>query len=200
MIRAILFKLVVALACVSAVAPVSAQTGRSYRAIDWVNTRWSGYDDCSQVVFTLLADGWIYDGTTIRGKWKAEGQVLLVMWDASTQPTFRMKRVGDFTIADPASWEPGSQWERCAEAVDVPFIPTWWIENTVWSGFGDCRLTMSLAADRSVAMSNGNRGTWRVDNSVLKLLIGSGATESSFVRLGNGLVSESGRGGLTRCS
>ena len=199
MTKRICSKLLAVVAVISLIAPVSAQSGFSYRPISWVGTRWSGYPDCSQVVFTLQGDNQIHDGTTVRGRWRAEGQGINVIWGSGTQISLRLQRVDEFTIADPASRQPGSQWERCSTSGNVPFLPTWWVENTVWSGFGDCRLTLTLAADRSVTMSNGNRGTWRVDNSVLKLRIGSGATESSFVRLDNRLVSESGRGGLTRC-
>ncbi len=199
MAHGVRFKLLAALVALSLIAPAAAQSGSGYRPINWVGTRWSGYSDCSQVVFTLQGNNQIHDGTSVRGKWRAEGQGVNVIWGGSTQIALRMQRVGEFTIADPASRQPGSQWERCSPASNVPFLPTWWVENTVWSGFSDCRLTMTLAADRSLTMSNGNRGTWRVDSSVVKLRIGSGASELSFVRAGNRLVDPTGRGGLTRC-
>ena len=166
------------------VALCTANTQPEHLKDRWSDTRWSLVDSCDSDWIHLAPGGLVLRAGKLDAKWDANGDGVLI--SGSKDGALVMEPDGQFQMI--SSTEPADIiWYKCDRNADRPFLPESYLQDSLWSGFGDCRITIRLEKNGAVNVSNGRSGSWSVSSSEVTLNTDGLRAPMKLVRSGDEL-------------
>jgi hypothetical protein len=150
----------------------------------WSDTRWSLVDSCDSDWIHLAPDGSVLRAGSSDAKWDANGNGVLI--SGGKDSPFVMEPDGPFQLIS-STGSADLIWYKCDRNADRPFLPESYLQDSLWSGFGDCRITIRLARNGAVTVSNGRSGSWSVSSSEVTLNTDGLKVPMKLVRAGDEL-------------